>query len=332
MNSYLKAIPTAICFFFLFSCGDGEKKEKDTTPTDLKQLNAEIARDTMKSEPYYNRGMYHFKNGNAGEAVKDINKAIKLNSGEVKYHLALGDIHFAMNQTGVTIESLRKAHRLEPKNAEVLGKLGELFYIVRKYDSAIFYLNRSLEFESMNPKIHFQKGMVFKELGDTANAIQSFQTATEQNPEYYEPQVQLGWIHSKKGNGICLNYFDNAIRLKPKSIEARYLKGMFFQNKNDFSNAARQYEEILSIDSAHSFSLYNLGYIEFLQGKDIDKAMAYFDRAFNANPEYADAVYMRGICREKKGDKPGAAKDFNAAIIVMPGHEKAMEALKRIRK
>jgi tetratricopeptide (TPR) repeat protein len=246
VNSYLKAIPTAICFFFLFSCGDGEKKEKDTTPTDLKQLNAEIARDTMKSEPYYNRGMYHFKNGNAGEAVKDINKAIKLNSGEVKYHLALGDIHFAMNQTGVTIESLRKAHRLEPKNAEVLGKLGELFYIVRKYDSAIFYLNRSLEFESMNPKIHFQKGMVFKELGDTANAIQSFQTATEQNPEYYEPQVQLGWIHSKKGNGICLNYFDNAIRLKPKSIEARYLKGMFFQNKNDFSNAASTILDILN--------------------------------------------------------------------------------------
>ncbi len=321
-----------LLFILLTACGNEQAPIDPNVPADLKLLNDNIAKDSLNPEYFYSRSQYFFKTQDVGSAIRDVQRALKLDSTKAKYHLAMGDYHFAINKTSVTIESLRRAAKLEPENKEILLKLGELFYIVMKYDSAIFYVNRSLSMEETNPKAHFQKGMILKESGDTANAILSFQTAVDQDQKYYEAYVQLGMLHERKGNNISLGYFDNAVNLRPKSTEARYFRAMYFQNRSAFPEAVKEYDEILKIDSNHVFAWYNIGYITFSQDKNYKRAKQIFDRAYQLDPNYTSAIYMRGLCNEKLGEMQAAAKDYNAALVLSPGYEKAMDGLKRLGK
>jgi tetratricopeptide (TPR) repeat protein len=338
-------LPPAACRLLLLFCcsvlllstpscsGDSEKivEINDTIPTDLKALNERIAKDSNKAELYYERAQYFFAQRQIDPAIYDIKKAIVLDSTKVKYHLAMGDYHFAINKTRVTIESLKRALRQEPENTEVLLKLGELFYIVQKYDTAIYYVNRSLGKENFNSKAHFQKGMILKESGDTVNAVLAFQTSVEQDPKNYNAYVQLGQLQAIRNNPLALDYLENAINLNPKGTEARYFRAMFYQNNKDYKRAKAEYEEILKNDSLNTYVWFNLGYIAFNADKDYKAAQKYFDKSFNLNPNYADAVYMRGLCYESLGNKQLAAKDYNAAIIIRPDHDKAVEGLKRLK-
>ncbi|MCC7302707.1 MAG: tetratricopeptide repeat protein [Bacteroidia bacterium] len=315
----------------LFSCSGEQPADQTNIPADLKALNERIAKDSLNAEFYYDRSQYYFKSQDAVNAVMDIRKAIQLDSAKTKYHLAMGDYHFAMNKTGVTIQCLRKAAVLEPSNNEILLKLGELFYIVMKYDSAVFYVNRSLALEETNPKAHFQKGMILKESGDTTNALISFQTAVDQDQNYYDAFIQLGMLHERMGNNISLGYFDNAVRILPNSTEARYFKAMYFQSRGKSKEAGDIYDEILKLDSAHVNSIYNKGFLLLEVEKNAGKALRWFDRAYQLDPHYADAIYMRGLCHEKTGDNQLAAKDYNAALILQPEHPQALEGLKRLK-
>lgn len=327
----LRIILSAIVYIFFCSCSQDPVKEDPQIPPDLKALNERIAKDSMNAELYYDRSQFYFRMKDISPAVKDIQKALELDSSVAKYHVAMGDYHFAMNKTGITISSLRKAVALEPGDKDILLKLGELFYIVMKYDSAIYYVNKSIGVEETNPSAHFQKGMILKESGDTANALISFQTAVDQDQKYYEAYIQLGMLHEKKGNNISLGFFENASNLRPQSTEAIYFKAMYFQVRGAYPEAIAEYERLLKIDSAHVNTWYNLGYISIEKDKDYKKARRYFDRAYQLDPDYANAIYMRGLCNEKSGENQAAAKDYNAAIILMPDHAQAMEGLKRLK-
>ncbi len=321
------------CFLLTACSGDPDKtvKPDPNVPADLKSLNELIVKEPKNAEHYYNRSQYYFKKEEITPAIQDIQKALELDSNIAKYHVAMGDYHFVINQTKITITSLRKAVLLEPENTSVLLKLGELFYIVQKYDSAIFYVNRSLNLEPVNARANFQKGMILKEAGDTANAILAFQTAVDQDQKYYDAFIQLGRLHATQKNRIAIGYYDNALSLDPRSVEALYLRGVFLQTLNEYDKALENYTKLLLIDSTHVYTWYNLGYVEFTRNKDYKKAQKLFDKSFQLDPQYADAVYMRGICSEKLKDNQSAARDFNAAIIIYPGHEKALEGLKRLK-
>lgn len=315
----------------LASCSGDPSTGDPNIPADLKGLNERIAKDSLDPDLYYDRSQYYFRNQDISNAIRDIQKAIGLDSTQARYHVAMGDFHFAINKTSVTIQCLRKAAALNPADKDVLLKLGELFYIVMKYDSAVFYVNRSLALEEVNPPAHFQKGMILKESGDTANALLSFQTAVDQDQKYYEAWIQLGMLHERKGNNVALGYFDNAIRLRPNSTEAHYFKGMYFQSRALNKEALQEYDAILSIDSSHVNAWYNKGYLMFEGGKEYKLARRYFDRAYQLDPQYANAIFMRGLCNEKLGENQAAAKDYNAALILAPGHEQAMAGLKRLK-
>ena len=82
--------------------------------------------------------------------------------------------------------------------------------------------------------------MIFKEVGDTAKAVSSFQTAVENNPDYYEAYLQLGMLYYSILDPLALNYLDNAINLNPKSVIGLYTKAMYFQKTDDIDMAIKK--------------------------------------------------------------------------------------------
>jgi tetratricopeptide (TPR) repeat protein len=74
--------------------------------------------------------------------------------------------------------------------------------------------------------------------------------------------------------------------------------------------------------------LYQLGrYYATLEKPDHDKAMAYLDRALAADPNYAPAMYYKGVCLAGKNDANGADAALREAIAMDPKYAPAWRDL-----
>jgi tetratricopeptide (TPR) repeat protein len=321
---------------FMVCCGSGGKTGnagKDTLPADLKAIDEQIEKDPANASLYVKRAEYFFLKKRMDSVVNDMTRAIKLDPGNAAYHMKLSDYYFMMNRTRGTRDELVLATKSDPKNTEAFLKLGELYYLVKNYDSAVYYINRSISIDAENPKAYFEKGMALKETGDSANAAAAFQSAVERDPKYYDAFIQLGKIYGAHKDALAVQYLDNALQLKPNSGEAYYFLGLYYQNTKDVKNAVDTYNKLLQQapnDPLAKYAIYNIGFVKLILENNPKEAKGYFDKSFNLDPEYADAIYMRGVCYEKMGDKKNAAADFNAAIVIDPEHQLALNGLRRL--
>ncbi|HEY6162176.1 MAG TPA: tetratricopeptide repeat protein [Bacteroidia bacterium] len=321
---------------FMVCCGGGGKTNnvgRDSLPADLKAIDEQIDRDPKNAALYVKRAEYFFLKKKMDSVVNDMTRAIDLDPNNAGYHMKLSDYYFMMNRTRGTRNELIQATKVDPKNTEAFLKLGELYYLVKNYDSAVYYINRSISVDPENPKAYFQKGVALEETGDSANAVAAYQSAVERDPKYYDAFIRLGKIYGAHRDALAVQYLDNALQLNPNSGEAYYFLGLYYQNIKDVKNAVETYNKLLQQtpnDRHAKYAVYNIGFVKLILENNPKDAKGYFDKSFNMDPGYADAIYMRGVCYEKMGDKKNAAADFNAAIVIDPEHQLALNGLRRL--
>jgi len=85
-----------------------------------------------------------------------------------------------------------------PENTDGLLKLGELYFFVKQYENAFAKINQALKINENLAKAYYLKGNIYKEIGDTAKAISSLETAIEQDNKNYGAFLDLGLIYAAK--------------------------------------------------------------------------------------------------------------------------------------
>jgi tetratricopeptide (TPR) repeat protein len=265
-------------------------------------------------------------------ALGDANRALKLDSLNSANYLLLADVYYVTNQTRLAKETLERCLKNLPKDKDALLKMAELLFYVKKYQESIDKINLALETDPYLAKGYFLKGMNYMESGDTGKAVSSMQTAIEQDPEYYTAYMQLGLLFYYKNNPVCLDYFDNAIRINSKSTEAMYAKAKFFQDFSKFKEAKELYAKILAYEPTHLNALYNTGAIILGEEKNPKTAEEYFSKAIEVSPSYTEAFFAKGVCLEQQKKKADAIIMYKAALKIKPDFEPAINALNKLEK
>ncbi len=332
-----------IFFYFslnlvLIACNPKKSSEQntiapiDSIPSELADINKKIYADPKNPVYYHERAKYYFGKKDIKSAASNMKVVMDLDSTKAIYLITLADIYFVQNKTLLAKNTLENAISKEPNNDVALVKLAELYLYVRKYDQSMELLNRALKANKTNAKAYFIKGYVFKEKGDTIKALSSFQTAIEQDQDYYNAYMQMGLLFSAKKNPLALQYFNNALNIDPKSEEAIYAIGMFFMETGDYNKSIIQFTNLLKLNPKNTDAHFNLGYIHFKYLKVYQQAIKHFNDAINVDPNFERAYYMRGLCYETLGDIARAKSDYGKALQIDPQYELANEGLKRVLK
>ncbi|MFN4235340.1 MAG: tetratricopeptide repeat protein [Bacteroidia bacterium] len=334
MKKYIWVILTGI--ILISSCTSSNKKiEVDEnklteagSDTVLIAFNERIKKNPNDPEVYHERAIYYFEKKNDVEAAfADMRRVFAIDTTTSKYFVTLADLYLAKGMSGNVKASLNKAIENDPKNIIAYTKLAELNLYIKDYNACLKSANDVLKIDIYNPRAYFIKGMAYKELGDTAKAISSFQTVIEQDPEYYNAYMQLGILFAALKNPLALDYLNNALNLQPQSIEAYYAMGMFFQETGNINKAIEVYNTILKIDSTYNDAHFNLGYIAMVMQNDMVKAIKHFSDNIKFHPNNYEAFYMRGLCYERIKDKVNAARDYQQALKLYPQYDDAAIAL-----
>jgi tetratricopeptide (TPR) repeat protein len=327
-----------VSILFLASCINDhkektrEKNVSDTVKIALDDLTKQISGNSSDPDLYNKRAKYYILDHEFDKALKDINNAVTLSPANPVYYITLSDIYLLQGQTKNCAEALTKALSLGPRNNEALLKIAKLNLILKEYPATFEYVKKALLVDAFNPQAYFIRAIALLEKGDTVRAADDLKLAVDQDQEYFDAYMELGELYSIRKDKMAADYLRNALNIRPKSKEALYLLGMFYQENEQYDKAIETYATLEKVDTSFRNAPYNTGYIYLVYLKDFQQAVIFFNRAIQRDPGYAEAYFNRGYAYELSGQFDKAYSDYKMTLKLKTNYQKAIDGLNRIDK
>lgn len=303
----------------------------------LEALNKRIAENPEDYNNYLERARYFGEQQKYDFAFDDIARAIATDSTKADIYLFKGDLFFNQKKYTEAYSEYKHCLHFDALNVDCLLKKTVIDIINGNYDMALDQINTALKQNESNAYAYYLKGRMYKTMGDTSLASSSYKTAIEVDPEFYEAYIEVGLLYAPQKNDLAKEYYNSAIDIRPRSIEAWYNKAMYlqetgFRKKERYKEAFSCYDTILKIDPRFVAANFNKGFIwlEYLQ--NYDSAAYHFSSALSTFPEYYQAYYNRGLCFESLSKRNEAENDYRQALSLNPSYTDAALALDRLLK
>lgn len=329
---FVKYILLFITLSGIIACKEDPKQENhqsasaQTGNSAIDNISAKIKNNPNDASLYISRAQAYHRMGGYDEAILDVNRAIKMDSTHYEYFLFMGNILMDYNRSKDAIRVVNSAVYRFPDNIECLLKQAEYYHILKQYHQSTSALNALLLRDPENAKAFFLFGQNFKELQDTARAIQSFQKAVDLDPDIIAGWINLGNLWSIKGKTIAEKYYKTAVNIDSTNIYALNSYALFLGNQDRFQESIDLYRKIAILDPQFSDGFFNAG-IMYLTIDSTRLANKQFDLAVKTNPTFAKAYYYRGLTHAKLGDLEAAKKDYEQALSFDSKFTKAQDAL-----
>lgn len=294
--------------------------------TALDDLNELIESKPMDHTLLYQRAELLAQKESYAEAVSDLQRAISIDSLKPEYFHKLSDVYMDYYKSRAALQIMEQAGDRFPSRIPTLLKLSETQLILKDYNGSIRSVNNILQLEPQNAEAYFMLGLNFTEQGDTTRAINSFQTAVENDPELIDAWLYIGSLYENQNDKKALQYYDAAINANPKSVEARHHKAYFLQNNNEVADAILEYKRINGLDQNYTPAYLNKG-ILYIEMDSIDRAYEEFNILVGVDPKNADGYFYRGLVNQLQNKLTAAKEDYQAAVSLDPTMDKARRAL-----
>ena len=295
----------------------------------LSELGNQIERFPNEPQAYLARAEYYYENESYEQAIVDLQKSLSIDSTHLNSLHTLADVYLDYFQSRKALETLEYTSKLYPDNILTLLKKSEFYFILKQYEESMRSIDQILKIEPQNAEAYFMFGQNFVEQGDTARAINSYQTAVENDPDLLDAWIKLGQLQAALDNSIAEKYFDSAISIAPKNITVRHAKADFLADAGKLNEAIAVYRGIVEIDLNYEDAYFNSGLL-YLDLDSIPQAYKQFDICVKTAPLYIEAYYYRGLAAEFLGNKEQAKADYQKALGFAPDFVDAQEGLQRV--
>jgi tetratricopeptide (TPR) repeat protein len=147
----------------------------------------------------------------------------------------------------------------------------------------------------------------------------------------YELNLRLGWLSYRAGSYTeSMDYYLNAIALKPFAIEARLGFVIPAAATGNYKEVEAQYTSILAVDPMNTKANYWMGVICYNR-EQLDLAYKYFEKVANLYPFDYDSIIMYAWTNYKLHNLREAKVLFQKALLIRPDDSSALEGLGKIQ-
>jgi tetratricopeptide (TPR) repeat protein len=170
---------------------------------------------------------------------------------------------------------------------------------------------------------YVERGLIYREMGDSARALADFEHALRRNPTYGPAYYGRGWV--RHGRGDFAGELQDAQQGLEFDTDPAHA-GMYYRRIGAARHGLKQYPAALAAyDQAlaqwpdDEGTLYNRGLCYADMGQAA-LARADFTRALELDPDWAWAAATRGHVQLRQGALPQALADFDLAIRSDPSY------------
>lgn len=287
------------------------------------------------AEADYLRGLRAWQEGNIGETIVFLEKAVRINPKVDLYRRELSQVYLG--------EIEQTARRTDLSQEEATQRIQ--FFI----SSAINSAKSAVDINPDNVANWSVQGFIYQNLigvvgGTREWALRSYDEASKLEPlnPYFPTQSGISLLKEAsflpEGKGEekeetlsrAQSYFKQAIELKSDYAPAH------FQLAGVYQEQGKQIEAIGELERARDSAPFDIGLafqlgLIYYQNEEYQKARLEFEKTVSLNLNYANALYFLGLSYDQLGDKEKAIEKFKRVSALNPDNSEVKRILENLR-
>ncbi len=268
------------------------------------------------AEAYANLGRVQFAMGDAARAAASYVKALAIKPDFV---LALVNYSIVLRHCGRPLDALAQCDRalaLQPNAADASNNRGNALFDLRRYREALAAHDHALALAPQLAEAWLGRGNDCVELRRHDDALAAYGRVLAQNPN-----SEKAWLGA--GNALsgrvrldeAAAAYDRALAIDPNLADARLGRGAALTRLGRYSDALTEYDRAFRQKPDHAW----LGRANVLTAlRRFDEARAAIEQAIALNPGLADAWHARGWAAELLRQFDEAAASYGRALGLDP--------------
>ncbi len=301
---------------------------------------------------FYQKGMTEKQAGRKLESWKNFDKAYRYNSNDKAIVSELATVLFDLRKYGQAREMFQKQEQMGDNSAALYKQLLSLSFTTKQFDDAITYAQK-LKKADPSEKVDYYIGKVHYDRDNYGMAIQHLEQALKQEPQKGEIPYLIARSYADMMNyKFAIPFFQKAIELEPTKGEWVYELGLICYAMHDDKNALKYIQlagdkgyrkdndylenlgiaylnvgnleeglkimkEIL-IRKPSDMNILNMVAEAYYYGGKYNDAITHWDQVLFYDKTNAQALYMIGMCYQKKGEKDKGMALCDKAIEMDP--------------
>lgn len=271
-------------------------------------------------------GAISYKMGAKDKALKHYRLAVELNPEDTIYQKNLADmLYVEEGEIDEAIAIYLKLLEKSPRDVETLLNLGIISEGVGQQEEAESFYQRALEIEPWNPAVR-ERLMELRNRESEEALADDDEEPVEERYQRVQALVDEGDLEQ------ATRELERILEAYPDFPPAHNDLAVLYHQEGDKERALAHYEKAAALVPGNSTYQKNLADFYFVEGHDIDGAIAIYLDQLKKEPKNTDTLMNLGkICTLL--DRPEEAKTFYGKVTQLePWNEAARECLTNLRR
>lgn len=197
-----------------------------------------------------------------------------------------------------------------------LNSIGIIEASKNKHENAIEYFTKAIHIDEFQAILYENRGISYEKITQYELAKSDLQKAIDLEPNDYRINF-LGLIYYRNGEyENAIEYYNQAISIKPEEPIYRENRGLAHYFLNEFDLAEIDFKEAIKTNpTTNSFNYLGIIYTRKF---DYDKAIEYYTKAINQDPDKAILWENRALSWDSLGEHAKAEADLIKAVELEP--------------
>lgn len=268
-----------------------------------------------KAHYYNNMGNLYSDLGQFKLAQKMYQAALRLQPDFTAIRMNLGKVFLQLNQAEDAIFQFQAVLRKDPEKVEALTQLGHLFLVMKRYVQAQEFFKQVLSIQPQAEAFN-NLGVIESQLGHPEEALEYYQEAVKLKPKSTDYLYNLANALKKQNKPTeALPFLEQILELDPNHEAACYQLGAYFLEEKRYARATQLFHRVLEINPERSDAHVFLGGMAFMAG-NLEQALEHFLKRAESHSEDHKTLYNLGVIYEKLGQLDASSRHMNQALVV----------------
>ena len=218
---------------------------------------------------------------------------------------------------------LDRAVAQDPGRAEALERRAVLRFQAGDKKGGLADLDAAIAAEPGRAMAYCERAAARDSTGDTAGAEADLERALELDPAQATVRCNRAVLRRRRGDlRGARDDLEHVLRRLPEHPRAWFLLGTIHGQASEHQEALRAFQRAIQAQPEWAEPYHERAVVLFALGK-LDLALRDLDRAAALAPADATVFFDRGVVRKKLGNLTGATADYTRTVELDPGHKQA---------